>query len=296
MGRAGLEMAPRMWARYKEDCKTPVDPPAFHPAPSKWPDTGVHAAWLGHSTVLLKIDGTVLITDPVFSRRVGINIGPLTVGLKRLVAPALSYKELPPVDVVLLSHAHMDHLDLPSLRSLENSRTRVVTASKTKDLLRVRRFAGVDELRWGESARVAGLEVRAFEVRHWGARMQTDHFRGYNGYLIDSPNHRILFGGDTAFTHAFRGLRSSRRIDLAIMPIGAYDPWISSHCNPEQAVRMANDAGADLILPVHHQTFRLSREPRLEPIERLVNAASPERVALKAIGQEFHLGRPHPVR
>jgi L-ascorbate metabolism protein UlaG (beta-lactamase superfamily) len=101
----------------------------------------------------------------------------------------------------------------------------------------------------------------------------------------------VLFGGDTAATNAFRALRSSRRIDLAIMPVGAYDPWIRYHCTPEQAWQMGNDAGAEVFLPVHHQTFPLSREPRQEPIERLYGAAGrePERIGIQSIGQEMHL-------
>jgi L-ascorbate metabolism protein UlaG (beta-lactamase superfamily) len=100
-----------------------------------------------------------------------------------------------------------------------------------------------------------------------------------------------VFGGDTAYTDAFKALKTTRPVDLAIMPVGAYDPWIRVHCNPEQAWEMANDAGAEFMLPVHHQTFQLSREPYLEPIERTIAAAGahPDRVALTKIGGEFHL-------
>jgi L-ascorbate metabolism protein UlaG (beta-lactamase superfamily) len=251
----------------------------------------LHAAWLGHSTVLLKIDGVLIVTDPVFSARVGLNLGPVTIGLKRLVEPALRIRQLPRPDLILLSHAHMDHFDLPSLRALESRKTRVVTAAKTSDLLRTRNFGAVDELAWGETARLGDLSVRAFEVKHWGARMRSDTYRGFNGYLIETPRHRVLFGGDTAMTTAFRAVRSSRTLDLAIMPIGAYNPWIHAHCTPEQALKMADDAGAGLILPVHHQTFQLSSEPLLEPVERLSSAlaSAPERLALQEIGQEVHL-------
>ncbi len=263
----------------------------FRPRPEFWPDTGLCAAWLGHSSVLLKVDGVTILTDPVFSRRIGLNLGPLTIGMKRLIAPALELKETPRPDLILLSHAHMDHFDLPSLRRLESRETRVVTASGTSDLLRTRRYGEVRELSWNESAQIGEIRVKAFEVRHWGARMQTDTWRGYNGYLIETPRHRVIFGGDTAETDSFRSLRTSRRVDLAIMPVGAYNPWVRVHCNPEQAVRMANDAGAEFILPVHHQTFRLSQEPRMEPVERLSTALakSPERLALQSIGQEFRL-------
>src|SRR5207249_2091583 len=97
--------------------------------------------------------------------------------------------------------------------------------------------------------------------------------RSYNGYVIEAGRHRALFGGDTAYTDTFRPLRSSRRIDLAIMPIGAYDPWVRAHCTPEQALAMANDAGAEFVLPIHHRTFELSREGPHEPMQRLLAAA-----------------------
>lgn len=121
--------------------------------------------------------------------------------------------------------------------------------------------------------------------------MWTDTFRGYNGYLIESGRYRVLFAGDTAFTSAFQALRTSRPIDLAIMPIGTYNPWLRHHCTPEQAWAMGNDAGAEFFLPVHHQTFRLSSEPVNEPIERFFAAAGsrPERIAVQRIGQEFRL-------
>jgi L-ascorbate metabolism protein UlaG (beta-lactamase superfamily) len=284
-------VAPLLWERYSRERKRSIEPAPHKPNPGLWPDTGLHAAWLGHSTVLLKIDGIVIVTDPVFSARVGLNFGPMTIGLKRLVEPALQEKQIPRPGVILLSHAHMDHFDLPSLRALESPATRVVTAAKTGDLLRTGGYRGVDELGWGETAYIGDLSVRAFEVNHWGARMRSDTYRGFNGYLIETPRYRVLFGGDTALTAAFRQLRSSRRLDLAIMPIGAYNPWIRAHCTPEQALKMADDAGADRILPVHHRTFQLSNEPIDEPIDRLSSAlaGAPERLALREIGQQIHL-------
>jgi L-ascorbate metabolism protein UlaG (beta-lactamase superfamily) len=136
---------------------------------------------------------------------------------------------------------------------------------------------------------VGPAEIRAFQVNHWGARMRRDTYRGFNGYTIEVGRHRVLFGGDTAVTTSFRALKSSRPFDLAIMPVGAYDPWIHYHCTPEQAWRMAEDADAEFFLPVHHQTFQLSREPYFEPIERVYGVAGnrPDRVALSGIGQEF---------
>lgn len=260
-------------------------------SPKAWGDQGLYAAWVGHATVLLKIDGTTILTDPVFSRRVGIHVGIGTLGIKRLSPPGLTFRDLPKIDLILLSHAHFDHFDRPSLRHLESRGTHVITASHTSDLLRRRRYAGVTELGWGAATRVGPLHVKAFPVNHWGARIRRDRWRGYNGYTIDAGRYRVLFGGDTAMTTGFRALKSSRPFDLAIMPVGAYNPWIHHHCTPEQAWKMASDAGSEFFLPVHHQTFRLSREPYLEPIERVQTAAGnhPDRVALRRIGEQFQM-------
>jgi L-ascorbate metabolism protein UlaG (beta-lactamase superfamily) len=184
----------------------------------------------------------------------------------------------------------MDHFDLPTLRKLENPHSTVITAASTSDLLRIDRYKSVRELRWNESTQIGPVSVRAFEVRHWGARMRSDTYRGYNGYLIEAGKYRVVFGGDTAFTDSFKSIRTARKVDLAIMPIGAYDPWIAAHCTPEQALTMANHAGAEYVLPVHHRTFQLSREPANEPMERLLTASSDQnRICVRDFGEEFHL-------
>ena len=162
-------------------------PPApFTPHPKRWADTGLHAAWLGHSTVLLKIDGFTILTDPILGERCGVRMGPVTVGLRRLVAPAVSRAQLPHIDLILLSHAHFDHFDLATLRGLERAGTAVVTAKFTSDLLRVRRYQSVQEVGWGERVRVGPLSILGIRVKHWGARMRSDVHRGYNGYLIET--------------------------------------------------------------------------------------------------------------
>ncbi len=280
---------PGFWNQMIKEMSSPVVPPPFRPDPAAWPDDGLFAAWLGHSTVLLKIDGFTILTDPTFSDRAGVSLGPLTFGPKRMVEPALPVQSLPPIDLILLSHAHMDHLDVPSLRALEGPGTEVVTARHTSDLIRVDRYRRVRELRWGQVCQVGPIECRAFEVRHWGARLRHDHHRGYNGYLLETGRHKIVYAGDTALTNRFRQLKSGKAIDLMIMPIGAYDPFIANHCTPEQAWAMSQMAGGRYVLPVHHQTFNLSREPKMEPIERLLQVAHREldRLPVKEIGQEF---------
>jgi L-ascorbate metabolism protein UlaG (beta-lactamase superfamily) len=275
----------------------PIAPASAKPEPSKWSDTQVTLAWIGHSTVLINFFGVTILTDPVLFHRVGIRLPGFTIGPKRMTAPALRFRELPKIDLVLLSHAHFDHLDLRTLRRFDES-TSVITARATSDLLKRTGFSEIIELRWGETRRLqtarGEIDVTAFPVKHWGARTQRDTHRGYNGYLIESRSRgrrRILFAGDTAMTDNFVMLSRDGPIDVAIMSIGAYNPWIHSHCTPEQAVEMANAAGARFIVPVHHQTFRLSFEPFREPIERFRAALSetPERIALCETGETFVL-------
>jgi L-ascorbate metabolism protein UlaG (beta-lactamase superfamily) len=261
----------------------PDTKPAPHrPNPADWSDEGLTISWLGHASVLLSIDGTLVLTDPALEPRIGIGRGFAKVGPRRLVEPALRPRELPRLDLVLLSHAHMDHTDLGTLRQIAAS-TPIIVQTGNQDL--VRRFSQVHELGWGEHADVAGVRVESAPVRHWGARMITDQHRGYGGYLLQKGNRTVLFAGDTAYTNALTPLGLRRRIDLAILPIGAYDPWIANHASPEQAWAMFKALGAEYVLPVHHSTFRLSREPVDEPLERFMAAAGPE--GWRVVGREI---------
>jgi L-ascorbate metabolism protein UlaG (beta-lactamase superfamily) len=276
------------------ESRRPLLPAAARPDPRSWSDTELTASWLGHATVLINFFGFTIITDPVLFPRVGIRLPGFTIGPRRLTEPGLRVRDLPPIDLVLLSHAHFDHFDLRTLHALSR-RADVITAPRTRDILRFTWFRSKTELRWGEETEVrrdsGALRVRAFEVKHWGARLRTDTYRGYNGYVLEREGRRIIFGGDTAFTRSFAELRSREPFDLAIMPIGAYDPWIHSHATPEQAVSMADAAGADHIMPIHHQTFRLSAEAFDEPIDRFEAALqrTPERIALRGIGETFRV-------
>jgi L-ascorbate metabolism protein UlaG (beta-lactamase superfamily) len=284
----------RLFREWTIETWRPISPASAKPEPSKWSDAHITLAWIGHSTVLINCFGITILTDPVLVPRIGIRLPGFTIGPKRLTAPALSFDELPKIDLILLSHAHFDHLDLRTLGCFDRT-TRVITARATSDLLKRTRFSEVSELDWGESKTLntasGEIDITAFSVKHWGARMQRDMYRSYNGYLIERSGRRIIFAGDTAMTENFAGLRRHGPIDIAIMSIGAYNPWIQSHCTPEQAVQMANAAGARFVVPVHHQTFQLGFEPFCEPIQRFEAALSktPERIALRKIGEMFVL-------
>ena len=266
-----------------------VLPASETPAPERWTDNGITLAWLGHATVLINFYGVRILTDPALFRRIGVDVWIRSIGPLRLTSCALTPAALPDIDLVLVSHAHFDHLDTPSLAAIRG-RPAAVVASATSDLLPRRRYSSVRELAWGESVRIAtprgDAEVRAIEVKHWGARLGRDTYRGYNGYIVRREGRALLFGGDTAHTPLFASYRSYGPYDAAIMPIGAYDPFIRNHCTPEQSVAMADAAGARLFVPIHHKTFQLSHEPPNQPIERTDAALSAEsgRLAVRDVG------------
>lgn len=238
------------------------------------------AAWLGHATVLLRIDGRWVLTDPVFSHRIGVKLGPLTLGVSRQAA-AVDPQSLPKPDLILLSHAHFDHLDRPSLRALANRATRVITARHTRGLV-PRGFGDVREVDWQGELDVDGLRFRALKPNHWGARTIWDKHRGYNAYVVQSGNQRVLYAGDTAKSDAFKGVGP---VDLSIFGIGAYDPWIHAHASPEEVWEMHAHAGGEHLLPVHHSTFELSDEPLDEPMRRLLSAAGSDQH--RVVGRGF---------
>ncbi len=266
---------------------SPPAPARRMPVLGDWQDHSLAAVWIGHATVLLRIGGMNVLTDPVMSNRIGVGLGLMTGGPKRLVAPALSLRQLPPIDLILISHAHFDHLDRPTLARLPKH-VPVITARRTRDLIQDLGFSKVTELRWGESVRVRELHVTAHDVTHWGARTFYDQHRGFNAYVIDGGvrHQRILYGGDTAYHQGFRDIG---KVDLAIFGIGAYDPYIAAHATPEQAWHMADLVRADYLLPMHHSTFRLGYEPTREPIERMLEAAGDDenRIIVREVGEAW---------
>lgn len=280
----------------------PVAEPLFRPEPRTWSDAGITAAWIGHATVLLNFYGVNIITDPVFSERIGLRLLRFfTLGPKRLVGPPIGVGDLPRIDLILLSHAHMDHLDLPSLARFDRS-IPVVMAKNTADVLGSLYFKTVTEVDWEERVTIAGVTIEGLKVRHFGWRFpwESDRSKGdwsgrsFNGYLLARNGKHVVFAGDTAAQEYFKGIAARGiDVDLALMPIGAYNPWIRVHASPEQAAAMARQMNARAILPIHWNTFTLSNEPQGEPIERLKAALARDgggpSLALDAIGQTWQL-------
>ena len=191
------------------DSKRTPAPAPVTPRPASWPENAVTICWIGHATVLISFYGVTILTDPAFANRIGVPVGLGIAGPKRYVASALKLKELPPIDVVLLSHAHMDHIDEWTLARLKPRAT--VAAKLTNDLLQSAGIKHATELGWGERSVVrtskGELEIEAFEVKHWGQRWPSKLERGYNGYVLRREGKSLLFGGDTAMTALFAGLK-----------------------------------------------------------------------------------------
>jgi len=265
----------------------PADPPPHLLAPERWGDDALAIGWIGHATVLVKLAGTTILTDPALFDRIGVQVGPIMIGPHRIVAPALPLDRLPPLDAVVITHAHMDSLDLPTLRALPKDAT-LVAPTDCRSLLGGLGFRSYVELGWGERTTVAGMTIEAVPVRHWGKRWPWEASRGYNGYLFRKDGMSVLFASDTAYTGDFTRFRDAR-LDVAIFGNGAYDPWIRNHANPEQVWQMFVDSGARYLVPIHWDTFRLGREPLGDAIRRLTAAAGPEsnRIVINAIGGEW---------
>lgn len=260
--------------------------------PAEWQDNQVTVGWIGHSTLLINLYGYRILTDPVFGEKVGVSVGFTQIGLKRFTAPALSIDEVGSVDLILLSHAHMDHFDMPTLRKLANPETTVITARGTTGLLRKLPFAKVEELGGKESLTLGDVTIQAVPVRHWGNRFPWNRSYQYTGYVIERNGTSIFFPGDTAYTPDFKWL-ADKQLDLAFMPIGAYSPdqFQRHHCTPEQAWQMFLDTGAKWLIPIHWNTFVLSREPVEEPLQRLLAIAGDDqkRIVLTEQGKSFTL-------
>ena len=288
-----------MWFRFNRLPRLPLKKPEKMLKPQEWSREEVTVGWVGHSTVLMQLYDTRILTDPVLGKSVGESIKWLNrqIGMKRHTEPAVSLSDLERVQLILLSHAHFDHFDVPSLSQLAHEGCYVVTPKNTARLIKHLPFKKVFELGWDEQLEIEelGIKILGVPVKHWGNRYPWNRRYGYNGYLIEKKGTRIFFPGDTAFTDQFRKLSDTGPVDLAFMPIGAYSPdhlrW--AHCTPEEAWAMFRDTGAKWLAPIHWDTFVLSAEPLDEPLERLMQAAGQEagRIVFRKHGDTFMLSK-----
>ena len=253
--------------------------------PNAWSDEAFTVGWVGHATVLINVYGTTILTDPVLLKRLAPPYlgGQRNLGIRRITECPCEFEDLPPIDLVLLSHAHHDHWDTASLKFFDDS-TDAIIPRQTRDLIPKGHFKEVTELDWGQSTNVGELTVRAFKVQHWGYRAgKPIKARGYNGYVLSKRGAKIVFFGDSAY-HDRSVLRrpvnwveraGAGPYDLCILPIGDYF-YHYNHMTPEEAWSIYKQLGGKKFLPIHWRTFKLSPTPIHEPIERLRKAAQDE--------------------
>ncbi len=232
-----------------------------------------YGVWVGHSTFLIKKNGITILTDPVFSDRASPfkNIGP-----KRLIPPAIPLKQLPEIDFITISHNHYDHLDIRSLKDLYllNSSTIFLVPAGDKKLLERQKIENVYEYEWWEGYLSDELKITFTPVQHWSKRGLFDRNKSlWGGWYFEFNDFSIFHAGDTGYSEDFKSTRMKLGSPkYAFIPIGAYDPeWFmaESHVNPEDAVQIMLDLGAENSFGMHWATFKLTDEDTLEPRERL---------------------------
>jgi L-ascorbate metabolism protein UlaG (beta-lactamase superfamily) len=233
--------------------------------------------WLGHASFLLRLDGVTILTDPYL----GTYASPLPpLGPQRFAPPGLPVERLPPIDLLLLSHNHYDHLDLPTLETLPGKdRVQVVVPLGLSGYFRERGYRHVKELDWYQAQTSLGLEITALPAIHFSKRTLFDRNRTlWTGYAIQGRARRVYFAGDTAYGSVFQTLRQSLApFDLGLLPIGAYEPRAlmqGSHVTPEEAVQIAQELRVARIVGMHWGTIRLTDEPPFEPPGRFRAAAA----------------------
>jgi len=219
--------------------------------------------WIGHASFLIQTAEHAILIDPNWAKWLKV--------VKRLKAPGLEIHELPMIDLVLVSHAHFDHLDRRSLRAVASDQP-IVVPENVGSLVQGLGFNKVQELRRWESMELGPLRITLTPARHWGARMLHDKHRGFGGFLIEYHGRTVFHCGDSAWFDGFCEIGRRADIDIALLPIGAYDTPTGRdvHMNPEEALRAFNELGAGLMIPMHYGTFRLGFEPMEEPPGRLL--------------------------
>lgn len=227
--------------------------------------TGV--TWLGHAGFLLQLGGKNILIDPVWA----LWLGPL----KRYSHPSLAARDLPYIDLVLITHAHFDHLHMPSLRAIAAGQP-IIVPQGVGSIVQSCAFSRVIEMDYWQSLRVAGLDITFTPMKHWGARFIHDTYRKFGGYLISDRQQTVFHCGDSSLFSGFEEVAKRAAIDVALMPIGAYKPPSGRpvHMSPEEALEAFDMLGARHMVPMHYGAFPISGEPLHEPEQRLIKATN----------------------
>ncbi len=237
----------------------------------KLPRGRVAITWIGHASFLIQFNDLNLLIDPNFANWLFL--------LKRLKRAGLHWRDLPPIDLVLLTHAHFDHFHKPSLRRLPAPKIGVMPWG-VGDLAKDLGFTRIIELQRWESFTHEDWTVTLTPCKHWGARTLRDEHRGYGGFVLSHQGRSIYHAGDSAYYDGFREIGERLQPEIALLPIGAYypDTFRHVHMGPDDALRVFHDIGARWLVPMHYGTFKLSFEPLDEPERWLKELAAKQKV------------------
>lgn len=268
--------------------------PIGPPPPRRVTGSRLRVTHVNHSTVLLQTRGMNILTDPIWSD----TAGPITyLGARRWRPPGLHFEDLPPIDVVIVSHAHYDHLDLPTLARLaESHNPRIFVGLGLAPLLKSHRIDRVTEMDWWQSERIGpGLQVTAVPVQHWSSRSLFDRNETlWAGYVIETPDGPLYFAGDTGMGPHFELTRERfGRPRLALLPIGAYLPrWFMKpvHISPREALEAHEILGALRSMAVHYGTFRLGEDGQFQGRDRFLELAEARGLRRQVLTPPFGFG------
>lgn len=220
--------------------------------------------WVGHASFVITIGGKTILTDPVWSASIP--------SIRRITPVGVAWSHLPPIDAVVISHNHYDHLDAATIKRLDRD-TPIFAPAGLGRWFTKRGFRDVTDLDWYSETKLDDLEIAFVPAHHWSRRTPFDTCESlWGGWVLTSADHRVYFAGDTGYGHFFHDIGVQYPdIDVALLPIGAYTPrWFlrAWHMNPEEAVQACADLGAQRMGTMHWGTFVLSGEPVLEPLMR----------------------------
>lgn len=228
----------------------------------------IEVVWVGHASFLVRAPGFNALIDPVWAKWMG--------PVKRHRDPGIDIEHLPPIDLVLITHAHFDHLCRMTLKRIADGTQTVFVPRGVAKVLRKLPLREVVEMEDWDCAFYRDTEIHFTPAHHWGARYLHDNHKGFGGFVMKTPQHTVYHSGDSAYFDGFTEIGNRYHIDTALLPIGAYDcpSGREVHMNPEEALRAFFDLKAHRMLPMHHATFPLGNEKRHEPLTRLLEAVS----------------------
>ncbi len=265
------------WISFRWQVEHSIDPDDYPAFPIQKNDGALLRAnsskltvtWIGHASTLIQIDGINILTDPIWSER----CSPVSfAGPKRFTPPGLKIEDLPQIDLVILSHNHYDHMDLPTLRILENKfHPKFLAGLGNRDFLTNEGLIDVMELDWWDEVSVKGLSIHFTPTQHFTGRGIFDRFKTlWGSYVVKGKSNKVYFAGDTGYYSHFKEIGEKfGEIDVAILPIGAFEPrWFMAgvHVDPAQAVQAFEDLNAKFLVPMHYMTFVLADEKLDSPI------------------------------